>query len=357
MNAIDAFRRFSLSVDIINDDSKQQINQILENISNNIIGASFFEVQFRSKNNITEEEFLTTIWSNKQDAIDQVFNVRGQTGYALVNNVKLWIVDENGKNLSQSSKCIDLWSSTKNLPNYWKYIDDKEHKTSIIIPLKHKGIHAPIGVVNFEFEEYHEINSNFKTIFQILSKSITTLLYSYQARNHQSNNTKKAVDEILTLTRNENHILKKPEIFIAYSSRSLSDVIDVIREIEVRYEQEFKFVWWDEINTTGNIDRQLIQAITKSKIAILYFSEPKSNGGFKDNPNVLFEAGMFHTLSNENITSEPVFWIPIREQSEENIPFDFARERIIEVQRKKDNSLRNKNLELSIINRLKEINK
>ncbi|CAM1342409.1 hypothetical protein [Tenacibaculum amylolyticum] len=363
MDAIDAFRRFSLSVDIINDNNKQQINQILENISKNIIGATFFEVQFRSRTNTTKQEYLTTIWSNKQEAIGQIFDVRinnelrGQISYALENNTKLWVVSEDGNVLNPNSKCIDLWSSSSNLPKYWKYIDDKDHKTSVILPLKHKGMHDPIGVVNFEFENFHEINPNFKKIFETLSKSITTLLYSYQARNHQSNNTKRAVNEILDLTQKQNHILRKPEVFIAYSSRSLPDVIDVIKEIEARYEQKFKFVWWNEINKTGNIDKQLIKAITTSKLAIAYFSEPKEDGSFVDNANVLFEAGMFHALSNKDIANEPVFWIPIREKHNEKIPFDFAHERIIEVQRNQDNSLQEKKLKLSIINRLKEIHK
>ncbi|WP_299248921.1 hypothetical protein [uncultured Aquimarina sp.] len=364
MNAIDAFRRFSLSVDIINDNNKQQINRILENISKNIIGASFFEVQFRTKNNKTKNEFLTTIWSNKQDAIGQVFNVRdldnrlrGQTGYTLERNIKLWIVDEDGGILNEKSNCIDLWSNTDDFPDYWNYLEDMDYRTSIILPLKHVGTHDPIGIVNFEFEDYYKPNPNFKNVFENLSKSITTLLYAYQARHHQSNNTKSAVDEILTLTRKEQYILKKPEIFVAYSSRGLHDVIEIIKEIETEYENKFKFIWWDKISLTGNIDSQLIKAIMGCKLAIIYFSEPKECGGFVDNPNVVFEAGMFHTLSNNDITTEPVYWIPIREQDDSKIPFDFARERIINVQRDKDKSLFSNKLKFAIEQRLKGIRK
>jgi hypothetical protein len=59
---------------------------------------------------------------------------------------------------------------------------------------------------------------------------------------------------------------------------------------------------------------------------------------FRDNPNVVFEAGMLQALTNSpNV--EPTGWIPVREKSSPDAPFDFAAERILTVDRLRDGKL------------------
>ena len=45
MNALDAFRKFALSIDIINDEllKSAKIERIISNISRNLVGADYFE--------------------------------------------------------------------------------------------------------------------------------------------------------------------------------------------------------------------------------------------------------------------------------------------------------------------------
>jgi hypothetical protein len=83
---------------------------------------------------------------------------------------------------------------------------------------------------------------------------------------------------------------------------------------------------------------QLAEIITRSQFGLCYFSEPqRETGGYKDNPNVVFEAGMLHTTILSN--AEPSGWIPLRENKSPPLPFELASERIFVVPRTADGRL------------------
>ncbi len=91
----------------------------------------------------------------------------------------------------------------------------------------------------------------------------------------------------------------------------------------------------------GNINRQLLEAIASARYGICYFSQKVGDGAYIDNVNVVFEAGMFHGRVDE-ITPVPASWVPIREQQSPDLPFDFAQERILWVERTRTGKLRTK---------------
>jgi hypothetical protein len=87
-----------------------------------------------------------------------------------------------------------------------------------------------------------------------------------------------------------------------------------------------------------NINTQIGREILESRFGICYLSEPDgtASGRFRDNPNVVFEAGMLHartTAVSDAEGNEPAGWIPIREVASPDPPFDFASERILYVPR------------------------
>ena len=87
---------------------------------------------------------------------------------------------------------------------------------------------------------------------------------------------------------------------------------------------------------------KILEQVKKSQFGLCYFSEPTEDpeGKYKyqDNINVVFEAGMFQSQTNPNVTDRPEGWIPIREIKPLTPPpaFDFAQERMITVERSKD---------------------
>jgi hypothetical protein len=72
----------------------------------------------------------------------------------------------------------------------------------------------------------------------------------------------------------------------------------------------------------------------------VYFSQPNAHRGpqYVDNPNALFEAGMYYGLCAEEggITSA---WIPVREKDSPECPADFRDELMLVVPRKKNGEL------------------
>ena len=85
----------------------------------------------------------------------------------------------------------------------------------------------------------------------------------------------------------------------------------------------------------GNIILQLIEVIGRCRFGICYFSEKGEDGRYFDNPNVIFEAGMFHGKTS-GLGGVASAWIPIREKESPDPFFDIAQERIVEVERDED---------------------
>ena len=343
MEALDSFRRFALSVDIVNDNIKDQIVAILNNICLKTLGASFYEVQIRKLGRGGNYSYLETVWSNVDGIVNPIKTdgeYTGQTTFAFDKNIKLWVNEENGDYLNENSQCLDSWSEVKDLPKYWPYNNSKnKFRTSIILPLSLKGDFVPFGVVNFEFEKCHLINDRNIKIFENLAHSIAILTHSYDVRKQQAKNTKETLTELRSLTDKNILVLEKPKVFVAFPMNCEKDIIQIIQEISEEFSEEYDFVFWDSINKSGSIDEHLIEEITKSKFGIAYFSQLGDNGNYVDNPNVVFEAGMFHAMTSDNLSKEPVRWIPIREAKSGKKPFDFAHQRIIEIRRIKGNKI------------------
>ncbi len=363
MEALDAFKRFALSVDIVNDYMKDDIQEILKNICINILGASFYEIQINTFNRDTNAfSDLTTVWSNENGITNPIKTsdgkYKGQTTFAFAKNLKLWINDKKGDILNESTECVDFWpksnSQSNNLPKYWVY-GNNNYKTSVILPLSFDGENSPFGVINLEFKNNYICSDVNKGIFKNLAKSVAIITHSYNVRKQQTINTKKTLEELKRLTRTRVSILDKPTVFVAFPMNCENDVIKLISKISKEFTNQYEFIFWDKINKSGSIDKQLIDDITKSKYGIIYFSQKYEDGSYRDNPNVVFEAGMFHAMTSEKLSPEPVRWIPIREEMSGSIPFDFAHQRIIVIKRDKTNKIKkNKDVEKAIIERLKE---
>src|SRR6266542_1049872 len=155
-----------------------------------------------------------------------------------------------------------------------------------------------------------------------------------QANRAQVTGTRDAVSElqgILSTTKFPR--LTKPQMFVAFSSRADDAVMGVVQEVLNEFSTILKIVQWNRIEQSGSITLQLIEQIAKSRFGLCYFSEPARDGGeFEDNPNVLFEAGMLHSLTNAP-AGRPSGWVPVREKRSSRVPFDFASERIVIVPR------------------------
>jgi hypothetical protein len=77
---------------------------------------------------------------------------------------------------------------------------------------------------------------------------------------------------------------------------------------------------------------------------------------YRDNPNVLFEAGMLQALTNAP-SAEPVGWIPVREDVRFSgpPPFDVAGERLVVVPRSNPGSFNEDSFDVSLRNAVRAL--
>ncbi|MDJ0676521.1 MAG: nucleotide-binding protein [Calothrix sp. MO_167.B42] len=332
--------QFALSVDLVNQEIIDNIREIIWQYLNKPLGLCFTEELHPTK--VNNEPGLTIIWGKGTDqkGYSNVLkkpdgSYYGQASYAYAYNKPMWIVDGNSSPLYQTENYEDYWSKSTDIPKYWKF-HEHETKTSIMIPLKISQ--SIYGIWNLESVTHLEFDKKITEELLLIAKSLALLLNLYNSTERRLKCTKEAVENLkisserLPLKFSENNT-----IFLASSSKAKRDVIGAIRNVLDQF-SSYKIVYWKEISDSGNINEQIINAINSSSFGIVYLSEPNMNHDYQDNPNTLFESGMFQALSNE--PSSPVFgWIPIREKEGLRIPFDLASDRILIVPRLKTGEL------------------
>jgi hypothetical protein len=116
-----------------------------------------------------------------------------------------------------------------------------------------------------------------------------------------------------------------------------------IRGVLDNFEDRLRIHYWKQSSNSGNINWDILEQVKASRFGLCYFSELAEGAQgelkYQDNANVVFEAGMFQSLTNPAATDDPIGWIPVREPTPLSPPppFDFAQQRMIIIQRLNDN--------------------
>ena len=269
---------------------------------------------------------------------------RGQVFMGYDRKKPLWIVSKEGRrNLRDSDSYKDLWSGIRKIPKYRPRKEEAETtddpaKTSISIPLKRRRDGNVIGIINFRTSDYLEITDEAKDELSLIAETISFMFGLYRARNISSKHTDLAIEIIENRLQDPLPSLTKPMVFVASSSRADKEVVEAILENLKNYTSRLDFVHWAKMEAPGNIIVQLLQIISKCRYGICYFSEKNEKDQFLDNPNVIFEAGMFHGRTSL-LGGAASSWIAIREENSGDLFFDIDQERILWVKRKNDGSL------------------
>jgi hypothetical protein len=94
--------------------------------------------------------------------------------------------------------------------------------------------------------------------------------------SHQtgSKNTAKAVHR-LDIALKEGHWpeFERPQMFIATSGRADKSVTGEIKKVLDKFSDRIDFVHWEEISRSGNVTKQIVEEISRSKFGLCYFSE------------------------------------------------------------------------------------
>jgi hypothetical protein len=344
---IEYLNHLALSIDFISNDTLRSLGGTVGSFFEHNLSPTFYEFNIDGYDLNTKAGLvagLKPIWTNSQrfdfaTPRDENGNYSGFVMYCYEKNKPLWITTTDGSPLKHDDRgqYYDHWSGAHQDPDFasfWPYAD-APIRTSICMPIRAGSPSYPRlgGFVCLEFSETIPFTSQLKWPLQLLADAAGTIFQTWRYTSVRENKTGLAIKKIGDLARQQPFLTPhKPRVFLAYSSRGEDDIVGVIRSVFQNY-QEFELVSWKDISDSGDINIQVLEAISKASFGICYFSE-RSDGskGFTDNLNVVFEAGMFQALVNEP-TSAPDSWIPVREEASPRPPFDFAAERTIYISR------------------------
>jgi hypothetical protein len=352
---------FAQSVDIIDEDNLNTIKGIIFNYllskdkeqKNGIVNIELcIEDEIDDKPALKFEWFIGSKKPSTRSVRRNDGTYYGQTSYAYDKGVPLWILGENDKDLIESKgKYLDFWSNSVDLPNFIEYSNANQSniKTSIILPLRKKN--KTFGVLNIEADIVIPFLKKLTEELENIAESISILIDLEKSNNERRENTLKAIE---TLNKTSTNVIKldAPYIFLSYPKKCDMSVINSIKKVIQENEilKKLKIIDWDEMDHAGNINIQILTAIKSSSCGICYFSE-KFEGKYIDNVNVIFEAGLIQAQSKDYDGLQNN-WIPIREKSENKIPFNFASERNIIVPRNDNDELINNEFEKKLLNML-----
>ena len=338
----DYLLQFGLTIDIVDDRTFNDFMDIVDDYVRDYLNIDFLSLKIKNISDINVG--LHAVKGHDEGKTISIKNesgeITGQTAYAFVNKLPLWITDENQKDLKDGSAYhIDLWNKKTGFPQVSKHKKPKV-KTSIIVPIIRDN--EAVGAVEFETKQYIEATATAKNELEKIANTISRVHYLHRSFKAQSENTHTAIRSLKTyLSKRSWPGLTKPQIFVAFPAKGEPDVIGKMKSVLDSFKGRANVMFWDNCNDSGKVDKQIIEAIAKSKFGVCYFSEPTPEGSpyrYFDNPNVIFEAGMFQSLTNSP-GEKPIGWVPIREQDSPPPPFDYGSERILQIKRLKGNSL------------------
>jgi hypothetical protein len=332
----DYLQQFARSIDIVDDRTIEQVRSLVYRYVEKELVATYFSLA--TETTVDDRPALQTLWSTADERHTTTIRTpegqySAQISVAFDQRKSLWVVDEKRRPLRNCDEYVDLWCGVEGLPKYQAPRVNRDMRTSIVVPLVHWG--NVLGVMYLESTSYLDITDVAKDELSLFADALAIMFDLHRANLAQVQGTTDAISELQRIQRESTFPhLTKPQIFIASSGRADDGVRGVMQGVLDEFNTRLTVVQWDEIERSGSISMQLIEQIATSRFGLCYFSEPAPDGqnGYVDNPNVLFEAGMLHSLTNSPV-GRPHGWIPVRERDSPKIPFDFATERILEVPR------------------------
>jgi hypothetical protein len=338
-------KQFALAVDIVDEDTFNQVWKLaLEYVSQDLdltYWALLVEGEVDKNPGLHACECSTgNTPSFSLRSAEGSYN--GLAAYAFAEAKKLWIVSPEKQPLDGDMHLRDDWSDTnmKDLPAYTQS-SGGAIRTVILTPLRWQG--RTFGVLDLQTNQYYEPTNIIKVELQLLVDTLAELLSLLKTNQTQRAHTRQAIDTLRTVLGRESWTpLTKPQIFVASSDRADEEVMGTILSVLDDFADRLRLHYWKQSSDSGNINSAILKQVKASRFGLCYFSEPveDANGVFKyqDNANVVFEAGMFQSLTNP-ATSDPIGWIPVREPQSPPAPFDFAQQRMLIIPRLRDNKL------------------
>jgi hypothetical protein len=336
-------RHFARSVDIVDQGTLVGARELVHEYVRDELHAAYFELALGYM--VDEGLALRTLWSTGGQGFSTTVKkadgrYSSQIAVSFDTGRPLWIVNPQRKALRRADSYVDQWSNINEvieLPSYREPIN-RDLLTLIVIPLRRPS--RILGVLCLESTAYLDITEFDTEELELLADTLAILLDLYDLNQVQMQGTR---DAIAYLRRIKDDIafpqLTKPQMFVGFSSRADEQVTGILNAVLDEFSDRLRIIRWNKIVESGTITAQIAEVIAKSRFGLCYFSEPDGESKrYRDNPNVVFEAGMLQALTGPP-AHELAGWIPVREENSPQPPFDFAGERIELVPRGADNQV------------------
>ena len=355
-------RQFAQSLDSINENQLADVCRIVEGYTRQTLGIDSTKVYLETPGSGGRPALVRKRLPDMQiEHIEEIKDARqafrSQAALSYARKKPLWIVSKGAEaNLESTSQYADLWSKLRTIPAYRSHkeaIDDEDPvKTSIHVPLRLRASRRIFGVVNFRTHHFLQITEEAKRELERIAEAISYVLRTFETSRSLDTGTSRAIASMEERLQEPLPSLTKPLVFLASSSRADAEVISSIETVLKAHANTVDYEFWSRMDAPGNIMLQLMEVIGRCRYGIAYLSE-KTENGFADNFNVVFEAGMFHGRASRYAgTASP--WIAIREVTTDAEPFfDIRQERILGVPRDKEGKLLTAKFEKALGSRLR----
>jgi hypothetical protein len=228
--------------------------------------------------------------------------------FAFENNMRLWLVAPDEVPLKDTLQINDEWThSGDQLPGFDQAMD-MNIRTAIFMPLCRDG--EPFAIADLQSELYQCPTDIALRELEMLAEVLTQMLLLHEMNVMRHARTEEAMKLLRRpLDEKSYRPVTAPQIFFAFSASARDDVVGLIKDVLHEYSGRLSVYFWDESQQSGDITEELMTRIAGSRFGLCYFSEPSCSPAgeqpFRDNPNVIFEAGMFQSLTNTAPTDEP----------------------------------------------------
>lgn len=275
----------------------------------------------------------------------------GLNAYAFIVKRPIWVVPEDpDTTLENSVVHLELWmpEDDTTLPDYMR-LPGRENeprgprttKTLIAIPMVTRNVTT--SLVYFESDDLIRASDPAKEELERIARSVTRLQRLYEQNQDTHKATGQEIDVLGESSRRvEDWGVSLPSLFFAYPERSDPDVVKELQsQLEALEERELTRLFdWHEFYEGGRITEKIEEEIGSAKYFVGYLSERQDDDSarpFYDNPNVMYEAGMFQGLAHD-VTQRAWNWLLVREP-DSLAPFDLTTVNMLLVPRNDDGSL------------------
>jgi hypothetical protein len=277
----------------------------------------------------------------------------GINAFSYLNDQKLWLTVPEGRDDKvladlEASEYQEFWSSRRVNAEFTRlHSANRNHhhemtKTIISIPIHSRR--RCWGVAYFESSARLIPSGEVRLEFERIAKSLSRLCELWM---QDSERRYRAAEVISDLVKTQDDYTfhfpySLPLIFGIFPDQIDENVITAVKDA-VKTIGRYEWKTWRELAQSGVIVSQIEAQLSQARYVIAYLSEGQRSSKdnqplYTDNPNVLYELGMFRGLLRAR--SEPARGaIIIREQDSPVAPFDLLPYRRIDVPRSSAGSI------------------